>query len=282
MSKLFVHHGEYVENVKLLNSDRHGWPGLRLSLTAETSNDLMFARMEQNALALELTGAARHLTHMDGIAAERSTTVDDICQMPRGVSARFAWEVDGLQNSIFVAFSDEMLATYCPERFDGRMARGHLTPRDYAPAPAMAGLIRLLAREVDPAQERGPLFADMVIRLLAIEICEAAWTRRPVAVAEGIRPDRRLRRALEYIEVHLASPLSLRDVAAASGLSLGMLARLFARETGFSPYAYVIGKRVERARKLLQSTDMPLAQVAVAAGFADQAHMTKALKRHGG
>jgi AraC family transcriptional regulator len=280
MAKLFAQHGDYIDEVKFLSSDHLSWPGLRLSLTRESSNDLMFTRMARHALTLELTGAARHLTHMDGIAAERATQVDDVCQMPAGVSARFAWDVTGTQSSIVVEFGEELLTTYCPERLDGRMAQGHLTPRDYAPAPALAALIRLLAREIEPGQERGPLFADMLIRLLAIEICETAWTRRPPGARDGPAADRRMIRATDFIEAHLGSRLSLRDVAAASGLSIGALARLFPHHTGSSPYAYIIRKRVERAKQLLQSSDMPIAQVAVETGFADQAHMTRVFTRH--
>lgn len=279
MARLFAHHGAYVDEVALLSSDRHDWPGLRLALTSETSNDLLFTRTARNALTLEMTGTSRHLTVMDGIVAERPTEVDDICRMPEGISARFAWDVTGRQNSIVVAFSEELLSTYAPERFDGRMAHGSLMPRDYAPAPALSALIRLLARELEPDEERGPLYADMVIRLLAIEICETAWTRRPKSVAGGAGPDRRMRRALDFIASHLGAPLSLRDLATASGISISLLAKLFVHHTGSSPHAYIIGKRVERARQLLQATDMPIAQVATEVGFADQSHLTKALKR---
>lgn len=281
MPTLFADHRAYVDEVKVQTSDRHGWPGLRLALTEERSNDLIFTRMARSALTLELTGAARHLTHMDGIAAERATGVDDICQMPAGVSARFAWDVgEGLQRSIVVEFDEELLSTYCPERFDGPMAQGHLMPRDFAPAPALASLIKLLAREIEPATERGPLFADMLIRLLAIEICESAWTRRPPAAAGGEAHDRRIIRAVDYINANLGQNLSLRDLAAASGLSVGALARLFPRHTGASPHAYMLRQRIEKARQLLQASDLPIAQVALATGFADQAHLSKALKRH--
>lgn len=281
MPQLYERHSEYIDEVKLLGSERLDWPGLRLSLTRETSNDLMFTRTARHALTLELTGTARHLTHMDGIASERATSVDDICRMAAGVSARFAWDVGNTtQNSIVVEFDEELLSTYCPERFDGRMAKGHLLPCDYAPAPALAAIVKLLAREIEPGEERGPLFADMLLRLLAIEICETAWTRPPPVPRLGQRPDRRLVRAVDFINVNLGSHITLRDVAAASGLSMAALARLFPDQLGSSPYAYILQKRVEKAVQLLQSTDMQIAQVALETGFADQSHLTKALRRH--
>ena len=45
-------------------------------------------------------------------------------------------------------------------------------------------------------------------------------------------------------------------------------------------YAYVIAQRVARARRLLETTDLPIARVAIDAGFADQAHLTRMLRRH--
>jgi AraC family transcriptional regulator len=283
MPKVFGHHRQYIDEVQDRTSDRLGWRGVRMTLTRETSNDLLFTRMLKNALTLELTGTSAHLTKMDGIVTERPTRPGDICQIPAGVSARFAWDVsDAEQRSIVVEFDDALLSIYCPERLEGRMRAGHLTPRDYTQAPSLAAIMKLLARELNPQHARGPIFADMLIRLLAIEICETAWTRKAPIFNSGLKADRRIVRAVDYIHAHLSAQISLGDLATASGLSINLLTKYFRRHTGSSPYAYVIGKRVEKAKHLLQSTKMPIAQVAVESGFADQAHLSKALRQHFG
>jgi AraC-like DNA-binding protein len=52
-------------------------------------------------------------------------------------------------------------------------------------------------------------------------------------------------------------------------------ARQFKRATGLPPHQYVIMRRVERARQLLQAgTDLSLAEVALHAGFSDQSQFT--------
>jgi AraC family transcriptional regulator len=61
---------------------------------------------------------------------------------------------------------------------------------------------------------------------------------------------------------------------------MSQLIQLFRQNTGSSPYAYVIAQRVARARRLLETTDLPIARVAIDAGFADQAHLTRMLRRH--
>jgi AraC-like DNA-binding protein len=55
--------------------------------------------------------------------------------------------------------------------------------------------------------------------------------------------------------------------------------RSFARAYGVSPHAYLVGRRVELARKLLLAGASP-ADTAVGAGFYDQAHLTRHFRRH--
>ena len=55
--------------------------------------------------------------------------------------------------------------------------------------------------------------------------------------------------------------------------------RSFTRQFGLSPHAYVIGRRIDVARRLMLGGAAP-ADVAVAVGFYDQAHFTRHFKRH--
>jgi AraC family transcriptional regulator len=85
-------------------------------------------------------------------------------------------------------------------------------------------------------------------------------------------------RALDFIEANFAEDLSLVSIAAAAGLSQTHLTGMFRRETGMTPYSYVIGRRLRHAVHLLRSSDMPIAQVALEAGFADQQHLTRMVR----
>jgi AraC family transcriptional regulator len=84
----------------------------------------------------------------------------------------------------------------------------------------------------------------------------------------------------EYVEEHLDGNPSLAQMAAVVGLNPYHFARQFKAATGLPPHQYVIARRVERAKQLLQSgTDLSLAEVALHAGFLDQSQFCRHFKR---
>jgi AraC-like DNA-binding protein len=74
---------------------------------------------------------------------------------------------------------------------------------------------------------------------------------------------------------------SLDVLAALAGISRFALCRGFRREHGLSPHAYLLTRRLARARQYL-AAGMPAAEAAVASGFADQSHLTRNMKRRFG
>lgn len=85
-------------------------------------------------------------------------------------------------------------------------------------------------------------------------------------------------RARETIEADPACAITLAELARQSGLSKFQLLRGFFRATGLTPHAYLVQRRVALARTLI-ARRMPLAEAALAAGFADQSHMTRLFVR---
>ena len=59
------------------------------------------------------------------------------------------------------------------------------------------------------------------------------------------------------------------------GLSAWHFARAFKQTAGVPPHRFVLQSRVERVKHLLVETELPVAQIAVAAGFADQSHCAR-------
>jgi AraC-like DNA-binding protein len=80
--------------------------------------------------------------------------------------------------------------------------------------------------------------------------------------------------ARDFIEAHLDERISLASLAAATGLSLFHVCRVFESTYHMPPAAYVRCRRVHRAGQLIVA-GTSLAAAAAAAGFADQPHMTR-------
>jgi AraC-like DNA-binding protein len=74
-----------------------------------------------------------------------------------------------------------------------------------------------------------------------------------------------------------AEPVRLDVLAGKVRLSKSHLARLFRSQVGLPPHAYSLRLRISRACRLLAS-GVPIAEVALAAGFADQSHLTRHFK----
>jgi AraC-like DNA-binding protein len=86
----------------------------------------------------------------------------------------------------------------------------------------------------------------------------------------------RMRRSIEeYIDLHLEMDLSVEELASRLGISTSYFARSFRSSVGLAPHAYVMRRRLLRAQELLASTDLPLIDIALATGFADQSHFCR-------
>lgn len=92
-------------------------------------------------------------------------------------------------------------------------------------------------------------------------------------------PRWRTRRVVEYMDSHLDEPISLSDLAAASGLSRNYFAAQFRGATGLRPHEFLLRRRIERAQKLLVETSAPLAEIALSTGFRTQSHFSTVFKR---
>ena len=87
-----------------------------------------------------------------------------------------------------------------------------------------------------------------------------------------------LAQAERFIRDNCTRSLKLKDIAAAAHLSVSYLVRAFKAEYGMSPHAYLVNCRVEFSRQELRR-GRPLAEVAHAAGFCDQAHLQRSFKK---
>lgn len=88
-----------------------------------------------------------------------------------------------------------------------------------------------------------------------------------------------IRKALQYIASNYPHRITLEDIAAEVGLSANHVSALFSKVVGMGFRDYLCHVRVEESKRLLQSTDYSLAQIAAATGFPDQSYFSKAFKR---
>jgi AraC-like DNA-binding protein len=89
----------------------------------------------------------------------------------------------------------------------------------------------------------------------------------------------RLKRVVEYVDNHLATKVSLTDMAAVAGLSRMHFASQFRAATGLRPHEYLLRRRIRRTEELLRNSTMAIVEIALSVGFETQAHFTTVFKR---
>jgi AraC family transcriptional regulator len=92
-------------------------------------------------------------------------------------------------------------------------------------------------------------------------------------------PREKLVRAIEYIQDHLDTDLTVSRIAQAVYISPYHFTKLFKQSTGQSPYQYVVEARVRKAKELLTTGKFTIGEAAFQVGFVDQSHLTLHFKR---
>lgn len=173
-----------------------------------------------------------------------------------------------------------VLGIYVPIGLMARMladvGSGDLEPFHSERHDRLAQLMLMLETEI-----RTPGFAsDMMVEGLMRAIVTILSRRDAGKVSGGddriyLSP-RRLARVIELVESRLDGGISLGDMAREAGLSPYHFSRVFKLATGETPYQFIGSRRLERARKLLTTSDTPLAELALSCGYSSQSHFTAA------
>lgn len=130
------------------------------------------------------------------------------------------------------------------------------------------------------ARDLGRAYANDVARYLVAAPHRAGGQAQ--FVKDALRAPTATPRLLEWMREHLDEPLSLERMARVEHVSERTLVRWFRREVGTSVAAWVTHERIERAKVLLETTRLPLAQIAAATGFGTAETLRRNFRAHVG
>lgn len=137
-----------------------------------------------------------------------------------------------------------------------------------------------LKADIDTGCTGGRLFRESLGVALATRLLQRHNTHSlPMRSPRGGLTQAKLKHLVAHIEDNLDSDLSLNELSSVVGMSVSHLKTLFRRSTGVSVHQYVLRRRVERAKLLLQQEDLSITQVAFATGFAHQSHLARHMRK---
>ncbi|MBI4976506.1 MAG: helix-turn-helix domain-containing protein [Spirochaetes bacterium] len=123
--------------------------------------------------------------------------------------------------------------------------------------------------------------AKTLLSLLAAYIVRENETLALTAKAATV-VNPKIRIMLDYIETHIAGTVRVRDAAREASLSASRCIHLFKEETGVTFSDYVLGRKIDRAKRLLANTTLSVTDIAFEAGYTNQSYFSSAFKRASG
>jgi AraC family transcriptional regulator len=124
--------------------------------------------------------------------------------------------------------------------------------------------------------EANQLFIDHTMLAISAHVSQAYGGLQPGSqpLRGGLAPWQ-TKRACERMESDLGGTLSLQQIAAEFDLSVSHFSRAFRSSTGLPPHQWLLQQRVNAAKQLMTIRDLPLSEIAISAGFANQSHFTR-------
>jgi AraC family transcriptional regulator len=261
------------------SSQTLGWQNV-CAIQMRLKSEWTMPPLENHCIIVQL-GPARFVNaRINNRTFAQTLNTGDIIILPAGTS--FQWrQSDNEANDTLHLYLHPHFVRTTAETTDFASAQVSLQTQFGAADEHIQHIALSLHCELKEANVIGGVYADSLAQLLAIQLLRRYSEVKDEKVSRGGMVPRKLRKAIEFIKENLdrEQTVALGAVAQAVEMSYFHFSRAFKQSTGVSPNVYMIEQRIERAKKLLSETDLPITDVALRVGFASQSHFTTTFRR---
>ena len=245
---------------------------LRVALYASPPYDLQVPALGVSRLSVTLTPACVS-GHLDGERPrDFNTRRHALFLTPAGAAAH--WRKPTSSRHINIYFH---AAAFRGDALEGLCAQGAAAPLLNGSIPGLRRLAEELEAELQDSSALAAEAVDSLARLLLVRVARGVHRQRDTA--NPLTPGA-LARLRDYVAAHLAERILVADMAAVVGMTPNHFAHVYSAHTGSSPHQFVLSQRLQLATDLLRASRLGLAEIAAASGFANQQHLSRALRQH--
>src|SRR5271168_3923147 len=259
-----------------VSSDGANWPTALMKHWVATDPTMDQPPLDHHYVVQHLGGAKQVDRRRGGSSI--STFVEDgtLTFVPAGTE--FKWHTQGPIEFAHLYISPTLMARTAL-RFD-RVNELSLVDTVGCRAPLLEGLYSAMRQELYSQRAASPIYLDTLLETFLIKLLldHSTASLRDTKSRETL-PSFRIRRIMDFIEVHLDHALTLDDLVAVAGGSSFHFSRAFKNSVGDSPYKYLLRRRMAHAQRLLMSTDWPLPKIARSCGFPGAVNFSRSFSR---
>jgi AraC family transcriptional regulator len=268
------------ENRPLASSDGLGWNSVFTSVQREQPYEDGYAARPDHLIILHLNSYVR-VDRWVGVSRQsRMIAPGGTFMVPGGMDFRV--RLNDPLSTVHFYVRRSVLTEVAQELYKGDPTRLEFLPRIGDADPLIERLILSVRDELLAANSFSNNYIDYVARMIAARLIrnhssDEARIRPELAAPSDVQ--RKIARVTEFVQSQLHRSMQLEEIAAVVDLSVSQLSNLFRKALGQPPHRFIINLRVARARELLATSDLPIAEIALACGFSHQEHMTRILRR---
>jgi AraC family transcriptional regulator len=274
----------YPESV-LRSSDATGWQNVRAIHFRHTSKEVVIPASDDHCIVLNLGASFFANVYPGKRRFEGKMLPNDAAIIPAGSSWVCRTEGTDLPTMLLLYLRPFFVRSAAGELNFSQNGTG-LTPQIGFRDKHICHVAMSLLHELNEANVVGRLYADSMATGLAIQLVRHYSSLKEVHVGHGGMAPHKLRRAIALIDHHLTDEeegrVALRAVARAVRMSYFHFSRAFKQSMGMTATNYIAERRIERAKKMLEETELPISEIALRSGFSSQSHFTTAFRRLAG
>jgi AraC-like DNA-binding protein len=140
------------------------------------------------------------------------------------------------------------------------------------------GLAQALLPALDAPLQASRLFLEQINLAMLTHLTQTYGGLHFPPRKKGVLAPWQEKQATDFLAAHINEPFTIADLAAVCQLSRSYFIKSFRQTFGRTPYRWMTEYRVAKVKELLLK-DLPLAEIAITCGFADQSHMTRAFSQ---
>ena len=268
------------ENLSLLTPEQMGrWQGLPLAWVG-TREGAWTARFTPSSTVLSMldTGAVTTRINISGRTCDLDARPGTMTLFAADSEIRVHQVDCNRARRVLVHLDIAALARQ--SLFDDELVTTPLRQSHEFYDPSLSAVLSEMLREIRRGCPNGTLFAESLSVGVALHLCRTRGIHAPPAAGERGQLTRwQWSHLRDLIDNDLTGDLSLSALAASVNLSKPHFVRLFRNTAGTSPHRYIVQIRTERARHMIQTSKLPLAEIASEAGFTSQSHLGRIFRR---
>ena len=260
----------------LTSSEKLGWSDIQLhtSRIVATQENVMGPLTHDHCIIFQLRGETRIQCRLGNKAFDEHLTSGAMALVPAMNENFGRWS-----DSVFAAFiqlSPQIIDRLADTAFAGDPERVELLPMLNIHDPVLQSLLTELCYELRQPSPLGVLFAESAAQTMMLHLLRK-YSNKTVRLTapRGTFSERQRRVIDDYIEGHFDQKISLAELASLLFMSVAHFERQFRATMGYAPYQYVLERRLERAKWMLEASAMSVYEVGRQCGFANQSHFTR-------